>query len=86
MPTKPKTRLNSSDLFNMRVIQRNLVYVIGLAPEISHESELVKDEYFGQYGYITKVIVNKDKPFHPKSPNGPTYSAYITYSNDKEAS
>jgi len=47
---------------------------------------LVKDEFFGQYGTITKIVVNKDKPFHPKSPYGPTYSAYITYLSDKEAS
>jgi hypothetical protein len=37
MPTKAGKRLNLSELFNVRVIQRNLVYVIGLAPEISHE-------------------------------------------------
>lgn len=86
MPTKSGKRLNLNEQFNVRVIQRNLVYVIGLAPEISHEKELIKDEYFGQYGAITKIVVNKDKPFHPKSPHGPTYSAYITYSSDKEAS
>lgn len=27
----------SADLFNARIIQRNLVYVIGLAPEIATE-------------------------------------------------
>ena len=32
------------------------------------------------------MVVNKDKPFNPKGPNGPTYSAYITYSSDQEAS
>ena len=77
--TKTSKRPNLSELFNVRVIQRNLVYVIGLAPEISYENELTRDEYFGQYGTITKIIVNKDKPFNPKSQNGPTYSAYITY-------
>ena len=86
MPTKGSKRLNLSELFNVRVIQRNLVYVIGLAPEISSSQELSKEDYFGQYGNITKIIVNKDKPFHPKSPQGPTYSAYITYSTDREAS
>ena len=84
--TKTSKRPNLSELFNVRVIQRNLVYVIGLAPEVSYENELTKDEYFGQYGTITKIIVNKDKPFNPKSQNGPTYSAYITYSTDREAS
>ena len=27
----------NNDLYNARIIQRNLVYVIGLAPEISNE-------------------------------------------------
>lgn len=48
--------------------------------------ELIKEEYFGQYGKILKVVVNKDKPFNPRGSNGPTYSAYVTYSNEKEAS
>lgn len=47
---------------------------------------LYKPEYFGQYGKIMKIVVNRDKPFNPRGPSGPTYSAYITYSNDQEAS
>lgn len=48
--------------------------------------KLTKPEYFGQYGKILKIVVNKDKPFNPRGSNGPTYSAYVTYSSDKEAS
>lgn len=33
-PQKPNI---NSDLYNARIIQRNLVYVIGLAPEIATE-------------------------------------------------
>ena len=62
------------------------MYVIGLAPEISYEKDLMQYEYFGQYGTITKIVVNKDKPFNPKSIHGPTYSAYITFMTDKQAS
>lgn len=47
---------------------------------------LAREEYFGQYGKIQKIVVNKDKPFTPRGQVGPTYSAYITYSNEKEAS
>jgi CCR4-NOT transcription complex subunit 4 len=47
---------------------------------------LSRPEYFGQYGKILKMVVNKDKPFNPRGLNGPTYSAYITFSNDREAS
>lgn len=47
---------------------------------------LRKDEYFGQYGKILKTVVNRDKPFNPPGQTGPTYSAYITFSDDREAS
>jgi len=43
-------------------------------------------EYFGQYGKITKIIVNKNNAYNPTSINGPSYSAYLTFSNDIEAS
>lgn len=44
-----------STLRNVRVVQRNLVYVIGLPPAIALEETLRKPEYFGQYGRIVKV-------------------------------
>lgn len=76
-----------------RIIQKNLVYVIGL-PEIIASEEVVlindqqlrKEELFGQYGNIVKVIVNKDKPFNAKRLGSYTYSAYITYEHEWEAS
>lgn len=42
-----------------RVIQRNLVYVIGVSPKIAMESILRSYEFFGQYGPIIKIVVNK---------------------------
>ena len=39
-------------LQNLRVIQKTLVYVIGLAPEIANEGKLKSVEYFGQYGNL----------------------------------
>ena len=44
---------------------------------------LKSKEYFGLYGNITKIIMTyKINPHNSKK----VYSAYITYSNDKEAS
>lgn len=46
----------------MRVIQKNLVYVIGLNPHIPHEelhNTLRGDQFFGQYGKIQKIVVNR---------------------------
>lgn len=43
-------------------------------------------EYFGQYGKINKLVVNRNMPYNPNNQKGPSYSAYITYSNEREAS
>jgi hypothetical protein len=42
-------------LQNVRVVQRNLVYVVGLAMELCHEDILKGPDYFGQFGKIVKV-------------------------------
>ena len=43
----PRTKLA-----NTRVVQRNLVYIIGLSPSIAEETVLRSDKFFGQYGKI----------------------------------
>lgn len=42
-------------LQNVRVVQRNLVYVVGLPMELCYEELLSSTEYIGQYGKIVKV-------------------------------
>ena len=72
---------------DVRVIQRNLVYVIGLPYElINMENKLKAYEYFGQYGKIVKLLVNKNKTYNTNNRNGPSYSCYITYSKEEESS
>lgn len=40
---------------SVRVVQRNLVYVVGLAMDICYEDVLRGSEYFGQFGKPVKV-------------------------------
>jgi len=40
---------------SVRVVQRNLVYVVGLAMDICYEDVLRGSEYFGQFGKPIKV-------------------------------
>jgi hypothetical protein len=51
--------MNRSPFFSfvqdMRVVQRNLVYAVGLPLEICREDILREQEYFGQYGKVVKV-------------------------------
>lgn len=68
----------------MRVIQKTLVYVIGIAPEIASEDTLRKPEYFGQYGELAKVVVNTNNVYNATR-GGPSYSAYLTFSHPRES-
>ena len=69
-----------------RIITKNLVYVIGLSSSIANKDKLLRYEYFGQYGTIVKIVVNKSKAYNQNSPNGPSFSAYVTFSKPSEAS
>ena len=66
------------------MIQRTLVYVIGLAPQYARPEVLSKREFFGQYGRVVKVVVNRT---NLAASNGrpPSASAYITFSTENEA-
>ena len=69
----------------IRVICKNILYLIGIPYEIANEETLIKKEYLGQYGSIQKIIINKSKNKKNES-DYPTYSSYITYSSEIEAS
>ncbi|CAD2114146.1 CCR4-NOT transcription complex subunit 4, putative [Plasmodium vinckei] len=69
---------------DIRVVQRNLVFVIGITENYAKKNILKKNEHFGKYGQISNIIINKSQAFNPQY-NGPSFSAYITYSNEKEA-
>ncbi len=84
--TLKRSNMNYEELLEARIITKNLVYVIGLSSKIANKELLQSEEYFGQYGTIVKIIVNKNKAYNISSQNGPTYSAYITFSKPLEAS
>lgn len=67
-------------LHNYRVIQRNLVYVIGVPSSFSTEETLRRPEYFGQYGKIGKIVVHGNR-----SVTHATVSVYITFAYKEDA-
>lgn len=73
-------------LSEFRVVQRNLVYVIGISAKIAHEHILKEPEFFGQFGKIIKIVVNR-KNFltGSSSANPPSASAYITFARKEDA-
>lgn len=78
-------------LAGLRVVQKNLVYVTGLNPPCPPEdlhSELRSDKYFGQYGKILKIVINR------KTPAGPSHQVpnsnqgivvYVTFTRKEDA-
>jgi len=67
-----------SQLANMRVIRRDLVYAVGLPPVIATEEILKKPEYFGQYGKVSKIVINRNYSGNG-DPRRASASAYVTF-------
>ncbi|GJE87920.1 hypothetical protein PsYK624_040030 [Phanerochaete sordida] len=77
--------LGRRHLANVRVVQRNVVYVVGIGPRFAKEElipTLRSHEYFGQYGKISKIVIVKRSP-----PGGraPVVGLYITFHRREDA-
>ena len=70
-------------LSSTRILQKNILYIIGLPNNLASPEILEKKEYLGQYGKIKKIIINKNGY---KKNLDKTYSAYITFSSFEETS
>ncbi|KXS15930.1 hypothetical protein M427DRAFT_98379 [Gonapodya prolifera JEL478] len=57
-------------LASIRVVQRNLIYVVGLPPRVGGEEILRSTDYFGQFGKVTRAHVNRRLVGGPGT-NGP---------------
>lgn len=80
-------------LAGLRVVQKNLVYVTGLSPPCAPEdlhSVLRSDKYFGQYGKITKIVINKKTPGGgsnvPVTSGNQSIVVYVTFAKKEDAS
>lgn len=50
-------------IFYCRVVQRNLVFVVGLSKKLADPETLKKHEYFGKFGKIHKVVINQSTSY-----------------------
>ena len=75
-------------LQNVRVIQRNLVYVVGLSSRCCKEDVLRKNDFFGKYGKILKLQVsvnrNGSSTYAGRDAEN-TGSAYVTFYEESDA-
>ncbi|KAL9241043.1 hypothetical protein vseg_015202 [Gypsophila vaccaria] len=82
---KSKTSESRKQLTNVRVIQRNLVYIVGLPLDLADEDLLQHEEYFGQYGKVLKVSISRTSAGTIQQFANSTCSVYITYAREDEA-
>lgn len=76
---------NRKNLAGLRVVQKNLVYVVGLNPKIREEDLLQTlrgDQYFGQYGKIVKIVVSKAKE---GSAGNQAIGVYVSFARKEDA-
>jgi len=80
-------KASRAHLANIRVVQPNLVYTVGLAMDICHEGILKEYEFFGQFGKMVKISVNRSNQYMSTSSakHGATGSAYVTYKKSEDA-
>lgn len=65
-----------------RVLQRNLVYVLGLSSRIADPELLKSPLYFGKYGKVMKVAVGT---LPSSQGHAPINTAYVTFSRVEDA-
>ncbi|XP_061177492.1 CCR4-NOT transcription complex subunit 4-like isoform X3 [Saccostrea echinata] len=80
---KQKAAENRKHLANVRVVQKNLVFVVGLSKKLADPETLKKQEYFGKFGKIHKVVINQSTSY--AGSQGPSASAYVTYNRCDDA-
>ncbi|KAJ2861620.1 transcriptional repressor general negative regulator of transcription subunit 4 [Coemansia aciculifera] len=83
---------NRRHLANVRVVQKNLVYVIGLPNNLASDdvSTLRSHDYFGQFGRINKIVINRRQngsggSSTTSNPQHPSVGVYVTYATKEEA-
>ena len=72
----------SKELSKQRIIQKNLVHFQGFPDRLYSKEILASEEFFGQYGLITKIILT-NKIEH--NTNNRSNSAYITFYTCEQA-
>ena len=76
------TEEESKVLSTQRIIQKNLVHFQGFPDRLYSKDLLCSQEYFGQYGIISKIILTNKMD---KKSNKKSNSAYITFSTFEQA-
>uniref|UniRef100_A0A3B3TH42 CCR4-NOT transcription complex subunit 4 n=1 Tax=Paramormyrops kingsleyae TaxID=1676925 RepID=A0A3B3TH42_9TELE len=80
---KQKMTESRKHLGSVRVVQKNLVFVVGLSQRLAELEVLKRPEYFGKFGKIHKVVINNSTSY--AGSQGPSASAYVTFLRSEDA-
>ena len=76
--------MNKRHLAGLRVLQKNLVYVVGM--DISGDEQALETlrgpQHFGQYGEIIKIVASKAKEGYA---GHQTTGIYVTFARKEDA-
>jgi len=71
---------------SIRVVQNSVIYAIGIKQDFCNEEILKSVKWFGQYGTIDSIRINKNNVFTVKKDKKRYCRAYITYKNPLSSS
>lgn len=80
---KAKLAESRKHLAAVRVVQKCLVFVVGLSPRIADSETLKRPDFFGKFGKIHKCVVNNNTNYAGST--GHSASAYITFYKSEDA-
>jgi CCR4-NOT transcription complex subunit 4 len=81
---KNKVSESRRHLSSYRVLQKNLVYIIGLSQRMADAELLKKHEFFGKFGKILKVAIGTP-PSNVSIARQNSFTAYVTYGRTEDA-
>lgn len=85
MQKKKEIMESRKQLSNVRIVQKNLVYVHGLPQEVETDEELSRkvQQIFKEFGAVTKCVINTKTNY--AGSQTPRASAYVTYQKMEDA-
>ena len=72
------SEIESKELSKQRIIQKNLVHFQGFPDRLYNKKILASEEFFGQYGLITKIILTNKTVHKTKKRSNSAYISFYT--------
>lgn len=74
-------RKNTKMLNKCKILQRNVIFVTGIPKYLEDDDVLKTSSYFGQYGIVSNITINKTIIKKGLTHDPDTFAAYITFAD-----